>query len=153
MTIEYPLKSNDNLTDSRFEFPCPSSEMAGNDIELEIYARFMRHLRHVPNSRMEIKVLSSIQFTADMMDLNDALVAKTLVDMGLRAPRRGLPVAFLDHVDAAVMRTGWEVGGPSASVIDLKNHWDAIGEDRFAAFRKSYALREPLFNSREVPAK
>ncbi len=150
MTNDYPLKSNDNQTDLRIQYPCPGTEMAGNDIEMEIYARFMRHLRHVPNSRTEIKILSSIQFTADMMDITDALVAKTLIDMGLRAPRKSFPTAFLDHADAALMRSGWDVGGPSNALIDLKNHWDDIGEDRFAAFRKSYALREPLFNPEHI---
>lgn len=149
-TNHHPLKSNDNRTLSDVVYPCPDSEIAGHDIELEIYARFMRHLRHVPNSREEIKILSSIQFTADMLDVADALVAKTLVDMGLRAPRRAFPASFLDHADSALLRTGWEVGGPSNALIDLKNHWDKIGEDRFAAFRKSYALREALFTQTEI---
>ena len=48
------------------------------------------------------------------------------------------------------MRTGWDVGGPSNALIDLKNHWDDIGEDRFAAFRKSYVLQEPLFNPAHI---
>lgn len=150
MTTDYPLKSNDNQMREDYLYPCPVSDGAGHDIELEIYARFMRHLRHVPNSREEIKILSSIQFTADMLDVADALVAKTLVDMGLRAPRKAFPASFLDHADAALLRTGWEVGGPSEALIDLKNHWDKIGEDRFAAFRKSYALREALFEAEQV---
>ncbi len=150
MAVEHPLKSNDNLIDSRFEFPYPQADAGGHDVELEIYARFMRHLRHVPNSRMEIKVLSSIQFTADMMDIGDALVAKTLVDMGLRAPRRAFPAAFLEHADAAIIRSGWEVGGPSNAVVELKNHWDKIGEDRFAAFRKSYALQQPKVSPEHI---
>lgn len=126
--------------DPRFQFPYPNSTIAGQDIELEIYARFMRHLRHVPSSRMEIKILSSIQFTADMMDVGDALVSKILVDMGMRAPRRAFPAAFLEHVDAAILRTGWDAGGPSIAVIELKNHWDKIGEDRFAAFRRHQVM-------------
>lgn len=149
-TNDYPLKSNDNQIDSRIQYPCPDTHMANHDIEMEIYARFMRHLRHVPNSRTDIKILSSIQFTADMMDITDALVSKALIDMGLRAPRKAFPSAFLDYADAALMRTGWEVGGPSNTLIELKNHWDEIGEDRFAAFRKSYALRDPLFNPEHI---
>lgn len=107
-------------------------------MELEIYARFMRHFRLIPNSRIEIKVLSAIQFTSDMMDLNDAIVSKTLADMGLRAPRRAFPESYLDHVDRTLMRSGWDVGGPCASSIDMKRFWDDIGEDKFAAFKKEY---------------
>lgn len=142
MTGTYHLKSNDNHPESHFSYPYPQTNSVDNDTEMEIYARFMRHLRHVPNSRTEIKILSSIQFTADMMDVADALVAKTLMDMGMRAPRRAFPTAFLDHADAALMRTGWEVGGPSAALVELKQHWDMIGEDRFAAFRKTHTLRD-----------
>ncbi len=114
--------------------PFPPGMMAGGD-DRTLYERFMRHLRHVPNSRVEIKILSAIRFTADMLGHSDAHVSKTLVDCGLRAPRMGFPADFLKYADAALMRSGWEVGGPSAGLLALKNHWDSIGEDPFAAFR------------------
>jgi len=124
--------------------PLPPLDGA-DSLDLEVYARFMRHIRLVPNSRTDIKVLSGIQFTADMMDLNDAIVSKMLADMGLRAPRRAFPESYLDHVDQTLMRSGWDVGGPSASSIDMKRFWDDIGEDKFAGFRRDYArVQEPL---------
>ena len=119
------------------ELPLPPDKHKA--AEMEIYARFMRHLRCVPNSRMEIKILSAIQFTADMLDLGDELIAKTLVDLGLRAPRAAFPATYLEHVDQSLLRTGWDVGGPARSSLLLKKHWDAIGEDCFAAYR-----REPV---------
>lgn len=150
------LKANDNknapspaITSTVASFdsvilPVPPAETR-DAMELEIYARFMRHVRLVPNSRMEIKILSAIQFTSDMMDLNDAIVAKTLADMGLRAPRRAFPESYLEHVDRSLMRSGWDIGGPCASSIEIKQHWDKIGEDRFAAFRREYSLvNEPV---------
>ncbi len=113
--------------------PLPPQRGEGDvRFEMEIYARFMRHLRSVPSSRMEIKILSAIQFTSDMMDTSDALVAKTLVDLGLRAPRRAFPVTFLDFVDKITMRANKDLGTPPPSVIALKNHWNRTGEDRFA---------------------
>lgn len=138
------LKANDNIVNENVLLPIPPLESleAGDH---EIYARFMRHLRLVPNSRMEIKILSAIQFTSDMLDLNDAIVTKTLVDMGLRAPRKAFPESYLEHVDKTLMRSGWDVGGPSASSIEIKSYWDQIGEDKFAAFRREYSiLSEPL---------
>lgn len=89
----------------------------------EIYLRFMGHLRHVPVSRMEIKILSSIQFTADIMNSSDAHIAKTLVEMGLRAPRIAFPVAFLDYIDHALLRKGWHIGTPSIAMTELKEIW------------------------------
>jgi len=125
----------------KVEYPLPPD--LKESTEMEIYARFMRHLRMVPNSREEIKILSAIQFTADMVDVGDALVSKVLVDLGLRAPRKAFPASFLEHVDRSLMRTGWEIGGPSKSVLALKKHWDEIGEDQFAAFRRDYTVIEP----------
>jgi hypothetical protein len=132
------LKSNDNRVDGKVVLPLPPQEESR--IEMEIYARFMRHLRNVPNSRMEIKILSAIQFTADMLDIGDALVAKTLVDCGLRAPRQSFPTDYLEFIDNSLLRSGWEVGGPSASAAELKAHWDNIGEDKFAPFRRSVGI-------------
>ena len=149
------LKANDNknatsstvassaLPTDAVLLPVPPADTK-DAMELEIYARFMRHVRLVPNSRMEIKILSAIQFTADMMDLNDAIVAKTLADMGLRAPRKAFPESYLEHVDRSLMRSGWDVGGPCGSSIEMKHHWDKTGEDRFAAFRREYSLVNEL---------
>ena len=111
-------------------------------ISIEVYARFMSHLRQVPHRRMEIKVLSAIQFTANMIDYTDAQVAKMLVDMGLRVSRSGLPADYLEFADASLMRSGWDIGGPSKGLYALKDFWDEIGEDRFAAFRRNYAFAE-----------
>jgi hypothetical protein len=133
----------------RIALPLPPAETGDETrFEMEVYARFMRHLRGVPNSRMEIKILSALQFTADMMDTSDALVAKTLCDLGLRAPRKAFPVTFLDFVDKTTMRRSWEFGAPPHSVVALKQHWDKIGEDRFALCSQ-YAIQSfhMAFNS------
>lgn len=136
------LKSNDNFMSENIILPMPPTEKQARS-EMEVYARFMRHLRLVPNSRLEIKVLSAIQFTADMLDISDALVAKMLVDMGLRCSRRALPSEYLDFLDKALLRQGWEVGGASAASTELKAHWDRIGEDKFAAYRGEQVIAEP----------
>lgn len=136
------LKSNDNDKNKKVLLPLPPEEKEAHS-EMEIYARFMRHLRMVPNNRLEIKVLSAIQFTADMLDIGDALVSKTLVDMGLRAPRDAFPTEYLEFVDNSLLRSGWEVGGPTAGSAALKQHWDNIGEDKFAAYRREPVNVEP----------
>jgi hypothetical protein len=135
------------IENEKVQLPVPSAPdqlrvQVGVRAELDIYARFMRHIRHVPNSRVEIKILSAIQFTADMADCSDAHVAKTLVEMGLRAPRMAFPADFLSYADQALMRGGWDVGAPSTALLDLKAHWDRIGEDKFSAFRGDFALLE-----------
>ncbi|MGZ9097101.1 MAG: hypothetical protein ACXW30_02250 [Micavibrio sp.] len=122
--------------------------------EMEVYARFMRHLRNVPNSRMEIKILSSIQFTADMLDIGEELVAKTLADLGLKAPRKAFPGSFLEFCDKCLLRRSLEgrlddFGGTPNAVLLLKDHWDSIGEDRFGPLPIKYAVfNEGLLISR-----
>ena len=143
------MKANDNLTCDKVLLPVPEAEGQSN-LEMEIYARFMRHLRNVANSRMEIKVLTSIQFVADMMDLTDAQVSKTLVDMGLRAPRMALPGDYLDHADACLMRDDWEIGAANTALKSLQNHWFRIGEDKFAAFKKFYPSLVPVTSMERV---
>jgi hypothetical protein len=118
--------------------PLPPAPLHSSDMAL--YARFMRHLRNVPNSRMEIKILSAIQFTADMLDHSDAHVAKVLVENGLRGPRMAFPADFLEFMDGAQIREDWDIGAPSRAMKELKDHWDRTGEDKFAAFRRAYSL-------------
>ncbi|MDB5492405.1 MAG: hypothetical protein JWO78_2254 [Micavibrio sp.] len=126
----------------------PGPELRGGHdgrFEMEIYARFMRHLRSVPNSRMEIKILAAIQFTADMLDTSEALIAKTLVDLGLLAPRRAFPGSFLDFCDnmllrAAATKFSDDHSTPPQAVSVLKGHWDLIGENRFGPLPVHYAI-------------
>lgn len=133
--------------DTRHTLPLPPPGIAERKDEMAVYARFMRHLRHVPNSRMEIKILSAIQFTADMMDYSDAHVAKTLVDLGLRAPRMAFPADFLMFTDQSFLRSVFDIGGPNEALLDLKDFWNTIGEDKFAAFKTTYDVLEPVYNA------
>lgn len=136
--MTYAMKTNDNVVEDKFEnvfLPLPPLDGA-DDMELEIYARFMRHVRLVPNNRVDIKILSAIQFTADILDLGDAYVCKALADMGLRAPRRAFPQSYLDHVDQTMQRSSWDVGAPCASSVDMNRFWDDIGEEKPATFKR-----------------
>ena len=135
------FKSNDNRVSSKTILPLPPESKEARS-EMEIYARFMRHLRMVPNEKTEIKILSSIQFTADILDISDELVAKNLVDMGLRAPRSAFPAEYLAFIDKTLLRSGWQICGLIASSAALKAHWDKIGEDRFAAYRGRAVVSE-----------
>lgn len=132
------LEIDKTLKSANVILPLPPEK--GQMQDMDVYIRFMRHLRCVPNSRATIKVLSAIQFTADFLDCSDAHVAKLLVDLGLRAPRMAFPAEFLSYADAALIRTCWVVGGPSSALITLKAYWDETGEDKFAAFRGGYSL-------------
>ncbi len=127
---------------SKTILPPPPPAATREQDDLLIYERFMRHLRNIPTSRTEIKVLSAIQFTADMLGQSDAHVANTLVDFGLRAPRMAFPADFLKFADQALMRNGWEVGGPSIALKELKVWWNKNGEDPFIAFQGNFDLVE-----------
>lgn len=149
MTQHIGNKNRDTLSNlsNNHVLPLPPSDVTTQKDEMAIYARFMRHLRHVPNSRMEIKILSAIQFTADMLYLSDAHVSKVLIELGLRAPRLSFPADFLSFMDQAIMRSGWEIGSPNESMQELKDFWDFIGEDKFASVRGGHDLLEPALTS------
>ncbi|MCB1556371.1 MAG: hypothetical protein KDJ15_03565 [Alphaproteobacteria bacterium] len=118
-------------TAGRIILPLPPQDAVRHPFEMEIYARFMGHIRHVPTSRLETKILSAIRFTADMTEENAALIAKTLVDLGLRAPRAAFPGSFLEFADRSLQRTAWSCEGPSRAVSALSEHWAAHGEACF----------------------
>lgn len=147
MTQTISNKASFSLQNDKHTLPLPPQASEERKEDMALYARFMRHLRHVPNSRMEIKILSAIQFTSDMLDYSDAHVAKTLVDLGLRAPRMAFPADFLIYMDQAMTRSVFDIGGPSAGMQELKAFWDAIGEDKFAAFKSGYEILEPAYNA------
>ena len=139
-------KSNDNKIEGlTITLPFPPTH-AQADIDMEIYARFMRNFRQIVISRSEIRVLTAIQCTADIMDIQDAQVAAALVDMGLRAPRVSFPESYLECVDNALMRETHEIGSAGLPLRSLQHHWFMLGEDKFAAFRRCYpTLAEGLF--------
>ncbi|MCD8562885.1 MAG: hypothetical protein LRY54_02265 [Alphaproteobacteria bacterium] len=140
------VSGNKPEKDINLVLPLPPQDPAMTE-EMEIYVRFFRHLRHVPHSRTDIKILASIQFTADFLDHSDAHVAKVLVDCGLRAPRMAFPADFLRFVDDSLLRSSWEIGGPSMALIELKLFWDKNGEDKFAAFKRDYSLLSEIVSS------
>lgn len=119
----------------------PSPPPHGDEItavrseDMTIYSKFISHLPCVPNTRTDIKILSSIQFTADMLGYSDAHVAKVLVDLGLRASRAAFPASFLDYADNALLRTVWDIGAPSSALKELDTYWVNAREERFGCMR------------------
>ncbi len=140
------MKSNDNSFDgNNIELPFPPTA-AHAIFEMEVYARFMRHLRNVPTSRPEIRVLTTIQFVADMMNEEDADIAMVLVGLGLRAPRLAFPESFLELMDKSMMRQIHDPASCAPAMRELQGHWHSKGDDKFAAFRRCYpTLSEGLF--------
>lgn len=115
--------------------------------EREVCIRFLRHLSAVPNSSLNIKILSSIQFTADFQGYSDAHTSKVLVDHGLRAPRAAFSADYLEHVDKALMRDSWEVGSPTRPTQALAQYWIANGEDIFEGVDRSYPLLDETIHA------
>lgn len=115
-------------------------EMEGQSEGADICIRFLRYLSRVPNSNLEIKVLSAIQYSADMLDYSDARAAKTLVELGLRAPRKAFPADFLNFIDQALTRDSWEIGSANDAMHDLARYWVANGENAFVAVNREFDL-------------
>ncbi|MAM33709.1 MAG: hypothetical protein CMH28_01400 [Micavibrio sp.] len=140
------MKANDNNFGDRIVLPLPPEDIS-LQLEMDIYARFMRHLRMIPHSRAEVKILTAIQFVSDMTACSEAHVTKVLVDLGLRAPRFALPAEYLDFADSAIIRSDHDFGAATNSLKDLDTHWTRIGEERYSAARTEYSeLGNSLFD-------
>jgi hypothetical protein len=143
-----------SLDNGRIFLPLPPAIDAQFNFEMEVYARFMRHIRMVPNTSNEIKILSSIQFTADMMDHGDALVARILVDLGLRAPKRSFPQAYIHFIEGAARRAKLHHEELSVPVRSLIAHWEKCEEEDMNCDRHeievSAMLMDQIFHAPSV---
>jgi len=117
-------------------YPVPQANV-DKAIEMDIYARFMRHLRLISHDQEEIKILTSIQFVSDMTASSEAHVSKVLVDYGLRAPRSAFPSDYLDYVDAAILKQRTVYGAPSDGKKNLVEYWKHIESPQRSQVRSS----------------
>ena len=131
------MKANDNLTAGRIIYPIAPQDLT-KSLELDMYTHFMRHLRMIPHTREEVKILNAIEFVATMTASSEAHVTKVLIDLGLRAPRFALPASYLDYADSAILRHENSFGAANNSLKDLDAHWAVIGEQRFPAYQASF---------------
>lgn len=122
-------------------------QFEGQSDEADICIRFLRHLSLVPSSRLDIKILSSIQFVADTMDYNDAHVSKILIDNGLRAPRSAFPAAFLNFIDVSFTRDALAINSSYNDLRDLALYWQQHGESVFYVAERDYAQQQYHFAS------
>lgn len=109
------------------QLPLPPGVYSDMYFEMEVYARFMRTLREGSEVRPEARIRTSIELTAECISHGDALVAKLLVDLGLRAPRTAFPPSYLEFVDRVLSRNGWDMmqGAPKA-VLELARFWQEM---------------------------
>jgi hypothetical protein len=114
---------NRNLSSFTATIVLPLSPVEKDNLDGQICQKFLRHLRHVPSENASVKILASIQYSADMLGLSDALVSKILVDYGLRAPRESFPSGFLGHIDDMLLKYSPDYLGISPSVQELAQHW------------------------------
>ena len=120
--------SSSSCLDERIIWPMPPAPDRIRPSEIDLYVRFMRHVRAAIITRPEMRVLSALQFVADVTGLEDSEVALQLVEMGLRAPRAAFPASFLAALDPIGHQAVFGGGAIGAGVADLLAHWKLIGE-------------------------
>lgn len=105
-------------------FPIIDDMMPKDDCE--ITSLFLQGYRAIQFQRDETRVLSAIGKAGDMSGHSCGVVAKTLVDQGLRAGRESFPKEFLDYMDTATLR-----GSLNHAQNDLYNFWVEQGLSPF----------------------
>ena len=123
------MRKSKQLSQHRIVLPLPPRDIDAK-YEMDVYVRFMRYLRHLPNSRVEIKILCAIQSVAEFMDKGEADIASVLVDLGLRAPKAAFPESFLTFCDHFMARQSvynhQEQNLGARSLNGLFKHWDML---------------------------
>ena len=127
------MMQSDTIKALEINLPLPPEVSDGG--VLDIYTRFMSHLRCVPTSRMEIKVLAAIQLPVQLFQLHGetAYMAAGLGQFGLQlvVARRQFPAQPLgDELpaqqadDKADGHTGYrgDAGGDKHVLIQFHSH-------------------------------
>lgn len=104
-------------------YPLPPTAFGKWADEMDIYVRFMRHVRASNYTKAEQRIFSAIQVAAVGMGRGDAETAMILVDLGLRAPRGAFPAEFLYMADQAVCRLAMWGQEPGRGVRELVTYW------------------------------
>ncbi len=95
-------------------------------VDMDVYVRFMRAVRQSVITKPEQKILVAITTVATQMarELDEADVALTLVQLGLRAPRGAFPAMFTSRALDAHMRFVRRGGAFDPGLQDLlAAHW------------------------------
>ena len=113
--------------DTRIILPLPP-EHKDEKFEMEIYATFMRYLRVQTNQRYDFKIYGAIESTALFLRYETDIIAKTLVDLGLRAGPSAFPASFLSFCGKAIRNLGKNIKYCPQSILSLYRHWDHIAD-------------------------
>ncbi|PJB72068.1 MAG: hypothetical protein CO093_03835 [Alphaproteobacteria bacterium CG_4_9_14_3_um_filter_47_13] len=107
--------------------PSPPSSADMDSLKNEIYKCFMKSLYKFSSHNARPEILPAIESVSTTLDISTAFVAKTLTDLGLRAPRREYPASFLDFADHAHSKFIESYKTPSC-IAALQDYWRAIKE-------------------------
>lgn len=113
---------------ARIKLPA-SGAVAGekNPFACDLYEHFIFHIRNSNVHLMELRIFEAIQSAAVNMGISNAFAAATLVDLGLRAPRKAFPASFLDYADKA--RAAGRSHETAPSLMALNDHWYVLREN------------------------
>jgi len=121
----------------------PHFDRVKNAIEREIVQIFLNALNH---SDQQSDVLYAIDKTSSLTGNSDALVAKLLVDNGLKAPRDCFPSDFLKHVDhiAEGQRLNF-CGNINQSFRCLISFWNGVDDACISVISTTGCVQNQLY--------
>ena len=132
-----------NNENTNFIFPV--IEEVDDPSEKEIVRIFSQRYRDILFMREEQKVLQAIEKASDLTGNAPELIAKILVDKGLRVDRRALPQEFLDYIDNIFLNTRDDITTIIPRPLrELKKFWCEEGIedcmcDRAGVCKQDYA--------------
>ncbi len=117
------------------QLPLPPARNAVYD--MEVYALFMRQLRHEPKARPAIRVFNAMRSTAEAMFLDERDVALMLCGLGLRAPKTAFPESFIGYLQRCMSRQYLYSEPMREDLSELLAYWRAP--------RRAVAIRLPAY--------
>ncbi len=116
-----PMMTLDDLN-GHVRYPLPPTMFHRFADGMDVYVRFMRHLRVSHHARASVNILLAMEAVVASTDHDALSTAMILVDLGLRAPRAAFPAVFLDLVDGASGRD------MSPAILGLMQHWQIMDD-------------------------
>lgn len=101
----------------------PALDGKADTLSRHFYAQFMHAFHAARGKTDETRILRAIETTAKKTGAAADIVAKTLVDCGLRAGQESFPPAFVTAVETGKPSSHWKTATLSAAQHALAQRW------------------------------
>lgn len=140
-TLSHTVSSKTAMTSPTVSLPVLDS--GADTLTRHFHAEFMHAFHAQRGMDEERRIYSAIETTARKTGTAPDVVAKTLVDSGLRAGRKSFPHSFITAIENGKPSPSWNIAGLSTHQQELAQAWQksALAKTHKAATRRAAGPR------------